>query len=99
MKWRIGKDGFLIQVKKLEFARRKVARNRAYHWYQQAKAKEKPLAPPKPKPKPTSQQRLAKIQERIKTTETKIKRLATHLKKLRRQEKYHLKKIAEGEMK
>jgi len=96
MKHRL-KDGRVMR--KLAFARRKVARNRAYHWYQQAKAKEKPLAPPKPKLKPTSQQKLAKIQERIKTTGTKIKRLSTHLKKLRRQEKYYLKKIAEGEAK
>jgi len=81
-------------VKKLSFARRKVARKRAYKWYQQAKAKEKPSAPPKPKPKPTNQQKLTKIQERVKAAETKIKRLSTHLKKLRRKEKYYMKKIA-----
>ena len=96
MKYRL-KDGKTLR--KLAFARRKIARNRAYHWYQQAKAKEKPLAPPKPKLKPTSQQKLTKIQERIKSAETQIKRLSTYLKKLKRQEKYYLKKIAEGEMK
>jgi len=57
-------------VKKLAFARRKVAKARAYRWYQQAKAKEKPPAPPKPKLKPTNQQKLARIQERIKAAET-----------------------------
>ena len=96
MKYRL-KDG--KAMKRLAFARRKVAKARAYHWYQQAKAKEKLLAPPKPKLEPTSQQKLAKIQESIKSAETQIKRLSTYLKKLRRQEKYHLKKIAEGEVK
>ena len=85
MKYRL-KDG--KSMKRLAFARRKIARNRAYHWYQQAKAKEKPQVP---KLKPTSQQKLSDIQGRIKAMETKIKRFFTHLKKLRRKEKYYMK--------
>ena len=78
-------------MKRLAFARRKIARNRAYHWYQQAKAKGKPQAPPKPKLKPTSQQKLVKVRERIKDAEIQAKRLSTYLKKLRRKEKYYMK--------
>jgi putative cell wall-binding protein len=80
-------------VKKVAFGRRKVARERAYKWYQQAKAKEKTPAPPKPKAKPTDEDKLRKVQTRIKATQTKLKRLTTHLKKLKRTEKYYQKKI------
>jgi len=93
IKYRIGADGGGTAVKKVAFGRRKVARERAYKWYQEAKAKEKPQAPPKPKPKPTDQDKLAKVQARIKATQTKLKRLTTHLKKLKRTEQYYQKKI------
>jgi len=85
-------DGSGRLLKKVAFGRRRVARERAYHLYQQAKAKEKPPAPPKPKAKPTDQDKLAKVQARIKATQTKLKRLTTHLKKLKRTEKYYQKK-------
>jgi len=49
LKYRLKADGSGKLVKKVAFGRRLVARARAYHWYQQAKAREKPPAPPKPK--------------------------------------------------
>lgn len=95
LKYRMKADGSGSLVRKVAFGRRKVARERAYHWFQQAKAKEKPPTPPKPKAKPTYQDKLAKVQVRIKATQTKLKRLTTHLKKLKRTEKYFQKKITE----
>jgi hypothetical protein len=93
LKYRMRANDSGSLVKKVAFGRRKVARDRAYKWYQEAKAREKAPKPPKEKPKPTDQDKLAKVQARIKITQTKLKRLTTHLRKLKRQEKYYQKKV------
>jgi len=90
-KYRRVSNGWQL-AKKLGFARRKVARERSLQWHRKYYNEQNKKQPKPPKPKPTDQDKLTKIEARIKATQTKIKRLTTHLKKLKRSEKYYHRK-------